>query len=309
MTRLRKKGVNPFECEYIDTGSIYINYGTVVCTAANTTGNIFIPKGGDGKALKITLDDDDQGPISSSNIISINGAKKGCVCLNIIFQDLTDITKNNIEEWEKSLFTMDANACGEYLLKNSTIQDINWIEPSSGDISKIDISNPELGIGDQKLIPLTSLDGVSDEAIAKWEEGLAFEKKIYTNWNAEGSAYYTTVDPNFPTNSGGQYTNPPQNWLHATNFFPLMNISAPILDVKIEFHPSEIEIEEEEFLDKYNFIQIDNDIKSKLVPIAYLNITGTNTIEQLIDFDYILNFPYYFNTNNYVDFIKTLEET
>ena len=44
MTRLRKKGVNPFECEYIDSGSIYVNYGTVICTAINTTGNIFIPK-------------------------------------------------------------------------------------------------------------------------------------------------------------------------------------------------------------------------------------------------------------------------
>lgn len=307
MTRLRKKGVNPFECEYIDSGSIYVNYGTVICTAINTTGNVFIPKDKNGDFLKITLDDEEKGPISSSNIVSINGSQKGCVCLNITFQDLTDITKNNIEEWEKSLFAMDANACREYLLKNSTIQKLHYIEPSSGDISKIDISDPELGLGNSKLVPITSLDGLDEETVKLWEEGLAFEKKLYTNWIPEGSAYYTVIDPNNP--SGIKYLSQPRFWLNNTDLFPLMNLSAPILDVKIEFHPSDLEIEEEEFLDKYNFIETENDIKRKLVPIAYLNATGINTIEQLIDFDYIFNFPYYFNTNNYTDFLTQSEQT
>ncbi len=307
MTRLRKKGVNPFECEYIDTGSIYINYGTVVCTSNNTTESIFIPKGGDGTVLKITLDDEDKGPVSSANIISINGAKKGCVCLNISFKDLTEITENNIKEWEESLFAKDTEACQEYLLKNSTIEKLYSIESTSGDVYKIDISDPEMGIGFSKLVPITSIPDADDETIRVWEEGLAFEKKIYSNWIPQGSAYYYVVDPVNPSGLN-PYPAAPRTWLNNTDLFPLMNISPPILDVKIEFHPSEIEIEEEEFLDKYNFIQIDNDIKSKLVPIAYLNVTGENTIEQLIDFDYIFNFPYYFNNNNCINFIKQKEE-
>ena len=80
---------------------------------------------------------------------------------------------------------------------------------------------------------------------------------------------------------------------------PLVNFSLPISEVLLEFHESEMGQEEEERLDKYNFIIG----SSKLVPIAYLDTSQKIIIDQIIDFDYIFNFPFHFNSNLSTKFI------
>jgi hypothetical protein len=58
--------------------------------------------------------------------------------------------------------------------------------------------------------------------------------------------------------------------------------------------------EKEEKLDKYNFI-INNE---KLIPIAYLDSSQKTQLEQIIDFDYVFNFPFYFDSKNLKQFKK-----
>jgi hypothetical protein len=302
MARIREKGLKPFECEYIDDDSILVNYGTVICPASNSNQNIFVPKGSNGKYLNKILDDNYIGPLPLNNIVDINGALKGSVCLNIIFKDVEDYIKENADEWEKALFQKNSQLCHEYLNQTATKDFLNRIT-SDGTLANIDLANESLGISDLALLPIfETIDPASEgaeEAIQKNKEALVQEKADFENWNPESSAYYKAVNPDDPYDISSDRVSKPREWIYSTYIMPLVNFSLPISEVLLEFHESEMGQEEEERLDKYNFIIG----SSKLVPIAYLDTSQKIIIDQIIDFDYIFNFPFHFNSNLSTKFI------
>jgi hypothetical protein len=303
MARLREKGLKPFECQYIEPDSIYVNYGTVICPASNSTDNIFIPKNINGKYINKLLDYTGPGPLSEPNIIDINGAQKGVVCLNITFKDIEQYIKENIDEWEQALFSKNQELCKKYLNETSSSSFLRTIT-SDLTLDNLDLQNPELGLRDVTLVPIFEIikpdSPEASETINKIKEDIVREKEIYVNWNPESSAYYTEVDPLDIFNESSSFVAQPRKWINSTQLMPLVNFSAPILDVKVEFHQSDLSKEDEEKLDKYNFV-IES---SKLVPIAYFNINEKIILEQIIDFDYIFSFPFYFNYNLSTEFIK-----
>lgn len=302
MARIREKGLKPFECEYIDKDSILVNYGTVICPASNSNQNIFIPKGSNGKYLNKILDDDYVGPLPLNNIVDINGAEKGYICLNIIFKDVEDYIKENADEWEKALFQKNSQLCQKYLSETATKDFLNRIT-SDETLVNIDLADESLGISNLALLPIfETIDPASEgaeEAIEKIKENLVIEKASFENWNPESSAYYKAVDPDDPYDIGSDRVSKPREWIHSTYIMPLVNFSLPISEVLLEFHESETDQEQEERLDKYNFIIG----SSKLVPIAYLDTSQKIIIDQIIDFDYIFNFPFHFNSNLSTKFI------
>jgi hypothetical protein len=305
MARLREKGLKPFECQYIEPNSIYVNYGTVICPASNSIDNIFIPKNINGKYINKLLDYIGEGPYSEPNIIDTNGAEKGVLCLNIKFKDIEQYIKENTDEWEKALFSKSQELCKKYLNETSSVSFIKRRVTSDSTLDNLNLQDPDLGIQDTVLVP--EFETVKPDApgaqdfIRISKENLALEKQIYKNWNPESSAYYTEVDPlDLFNESANSFVAQPRTWLNSTQIMPLVNFSAPISDVTIEFHESDLSKEDEEKLDKYNFI-IDS---SKLVPIAYLNVNEKTALEQIIDFDYIFSFPFYFNYDLSTEFIK-----
>jgi hypothetical protein len=305
MARLREKGLKPFECQYIEPDSIYVNYGTVICPASNSIDNIFIPKNINGEYINKLLDYIGEGPYSEPNIIDINGAEKGVLCLNIKFKDIEQYIKENADEWEQALFSKSQELCKKYLNETSTASFIKKNITSDLTLDNLNLQDPDLGIQDTVLVPefetvKPDAPGAEDQ-IKALKESLATEKRIYKNWNPESSAYYTEVNPlDLFSESAISFVGQPRTWLNSTQIMPLVNFSPPILDVTIEFHESDSSKEDEEKLDKYNFI-IDS---SKLVPIAYFNINEKIALEQIIDFDYIFSFPFYFNYDLSTEFIK-----
>lgn len=303
MARLREKGLKPFECQYIEPDSIYINYGTVICPASNSVDNIFIPKNTKGKYINKLLDYKGEGPYSEPNLIDMNGAEKGVVCLNIKFKDVEEYIEQNIDEWEKALFSKNKELCKKYLNETSSSSFLKYIT-SDLTLDNLNLQNPDLGLKDIVLVPefqtIKPDAPGAEEAIKKIKEDIAREKEIYVNWNPESSAYYIAVDPLDIFNEYSSFVAQPRTWLNSTQIMPLLNFSPLISDVIIEFHESDLSREEEEKLDKYNFI-INS---SKLVPIAYFNINEKIALEQIVDFDYIFSFPFYFNYDLSTEFIK-----
>lgn len=302
MSRIRRKGLKPFECEYLNENSIFVNYGTVICPAINSNENTFIPKGSNKKPLNRLLDPNSNEAFPTNNIVEINGAQKGCVCLKIIFKDVNEYITENIDEWEQSLFQKKSQLGQEYLKKSATSDFLNNIT-SDPELLNIILEDSSLGISEIVRVPtFETVDPKSENASSKVKQlkkSLEEERKIYTNWNEESSSYYVNIKKDDPYGISKEYVSQPKNWIYSTNIMPLVNFSLPISDVQLEFHAFEINKEEEERLDKYNFI-IDS---SKLVPIAYLDTSETIVIDQIIDFDYICSFPFYFNSNLSTKFI------
>jgi hypothetical protein len=87
-----------------------------------------------------------------------------------------------------------------------------------------------------------------------------------------------------------------------SSFLPLSNLSPPIKSVAIQYEESSFPLSGIEVLDSYNFIQ--DDIKR--VPIAYVNSSQEPMIEQLLDIDYVFNFPYFFRSELSESFLEEL---
>lgn len=302
MARIREKGLKPFECEYLDKNSILVNYGTVICPATNSKDNIFIPKGSNGKYLDKILDGDFIGPLPLNNIVNINEEEKGCICLKIIFKDIDQYIKESADEWEKALFQRDTESCIKYLKETLSKKQLKSIS-SDPDLGNLDLADSSLGFDNIAL--LTTMDLVDpaspnyEEFIEKEKEAYVQEKNRYPDWIPESSGFSTPVNIDDPFGYSSDYIVNPLDWLEDVHLMPLINSSPPILEVLLEFHSFNQDKEAEERLDKYNFI-INS---SKLVPIAYLDMTQKIVLEQIIDFDYIFSFPFYFNANLSTKFI------
>jgi|LakMenEpi03Aug12_release.lakeMendotaPanAssembly.Ray.scaffolds.fasta_scaffold33004_5 hypothetical protein len=249
--------------------------------------------------------------LAESNIINAN-SDKGSICLKILFQDINKILEEKCKEWQQSLFTKSTTLFKNYIDKYQTNLYI------SGNIAKnlntIDLSDSKLGLQQKELFPkyfLYTKPGDADfENIKKdWKKDLDQEISRVNGsagndiWKPELSEFYSLLNPN-DLQGTGIYPNSPLDYLMDVNLTPFLNSSCPIFDVGIEFIPfTEETIELEERLDKYNFIQTEDDQKFKLIPIAYIDTSRNEIIEQIIDFDYVFSFPFYFNQESIVDFI------
>jgi len=308
------KKINPFECilvEKIDpeNGTVFVNIGSVICTASNSLNNRFIPlnvaKG------NVPLQNVEDKSLDESNIININ-SEKGSICLRILFNDINKILEDKTKEWEDSLFKKDTESFKNYVDKYQTNVYISGRIAS--DLESVDLSNPALGLQALDLLPsyyeYTKV-GEPDyqELVDLWQRGLNQEKidmKAFAGndiWKPNLSFYYRLLDPKDPMGTG-IYPHSPLDYLMDVNLTPLINTSCPIESVYIEYIPFEQEtIEAEEKLEKYNFIQTESEKKFKLIPVAYIDMTADKVIEQIIDFDYIFNFPFHFDQELAVDFI------
>jgi hypothetical protein len=158
------------------------------------------------------------------------------------------------------------------------------------------------------LVPLSTLvdpkDPDAEGKILELENALKEEKQRYKDegiaWKETYSQYYGTTKKITEENKNKKYVAQPKEYILKPSMLPMVNFTAPILDVSIEFIPFSQNKEEEEKEIKYNFI-LNN---TKLVPIAYFNSNSPKIIEQIIDFDYVFNFPFYYNENLISDFLK-----
>jgi hypothetical protein len=75
-------------------------------------------------------------------------------------------------------------------------------------------------------------------------------------------------------------------------FTPLVNMAAPIKNVTIRFVELATDLQESENLESLNFIVSNH----KLVPIAYVDLSATKKVEQLLDKDYFFCFPFLFDS-------------
>lgn len=308
------KKINPFECilvEKIDpeNGTVFVNIGSVICTASNSLNNRFIPlnvaKG------NVPLQNVEDKSLDESNIININ-SEKGSICLRILFNDINKILEDKTKEWEDSLFKKDTESFKNYVDKYQTNVYISGRIAS--DLESVDLGNPALGLQALDLLPsyyeYTKV-GEPDykELVDLWQRGLD-QEIINMNafagndiWKPTLSFYYRLLDPKDPMGTG-IYPHSPLDYLMDVNLTPLINASCPIESVYIEYIPFEQEtIEAEEKLEKYNFIQTEDEKKFKLIPIAYIDMTTDKVVDQIIDFDYIFNFPFHFDQELAVDFI------
>ena len=83
------------------------------------------------------------------------------------------------------------------------------------------------------------------------------------------------------------------------------------IDIVNEIFPSKDLTQQQTHTLHFGTIQMNGHILDEVLVSLFKgpkSYTGENTIEQLIDFDYIFNFPYYFNNNNCINFIKQKEE-
>jgi hypothetical protein len=301
MQNFKISNLKPFQCVYIDSDLIYINYGTVICTAKNSIDNVFIPKDEFGIELKSF----EETGKKQSNIINIKGASKGCICLKINLKNASSIAEEKNEEWKSSLFSKSDENFKIYLQKYVTK---SYVDAVIGDLDSLDFADPSLGLEEKILVLSSSLlsptDPETEQKILDLEEGLKAEKEKYAErgypWKENYSAFYTAVKKVTEENKNKKYVSQPREYLLKPSMLPMVNFSAPILNVSIEFVPFSKKIEEEEKEIKYNFVV--NNIK--LVPIAFFDKNSTKIIEQIIDFDYIFNFPFYYDQSLISDFVK-----
>jgi hypothetical protein len=296
--------LKPFECVYIDSDSIYINYGTVICTATNSLQNTFIPKDKFGIELKSPEDNFKK----QSNIVDIKGSSKGCICLKINLKSVNLIANEKYEEWKSSLFSKSDENFKIYLQKYISK---TYVDRVIGDLESLNFGDPALGIEEKMLVPLSTLvdpkDPNAEEIILQLENALKEEKQRYKDggigWKETYSQYYGVTKKITEDNKDKKYLAQPKEYILKPSMLPMVNFSSPILDVSIEFVPFSQNKEKEEKEIKYNFILND----TKLVPIAYFDSSSTKIIEQIIDFDYVFNFPFYYNQNLISDFLKKEE--
>ena len=293
--------LKPFECVYIDSDSIYINYGIVICTASNSLESIFVPKDKFGIELKSPEDNFKK----QSNIIDIKGSTKGCICLKINLKSTNLIATEKYEEWKSALFSKSDENFKIYLQKYISK---SYVDRVIGDLESLNFGDPSLGIEEKMLVPLSTLvdpkDPDAEGKILELENALKEEKQRYKDegvaWKETYSQYYAPTKKITEENKNKKYVAQPKEYILKPSMLPMVNFSAPILDVSIEFIPFSQSKEEEEKEIKYNFI-LNN---TKLVPIAYFNSNSPKIIEQIIDFDYVFNFPFYYNENLISDFLK-----
>ena len=309
MSKLTLIPIKPFDCQVLAVSSsivfqVLVNFGTVICTANNSLNNIFIPKNKiSGLELK-TIGSEDY---IKSNVVNV-GFSKGCLCLRIVFEEQSFLSDTYQKEWTMGLFNKSTEDFKKYLDKYQ--KDIYLKQNISSDMDNINFADPNLGLSISVYVPIwESLDPVKTEdyeALVKLlKEELGKEKKLQgENWKEETSDYYVPVNPDDPYGNlkdAGAFTAQPKDYVFNTALLPLVNISPKIKDVFLEFIQSNLAtLKEEERLDKYNFIVESTDsesgekIYSKLIPIAWIDIQSDTILEQIVDFDYIFNFPYYY---------------
>jgi len=302
MNKSNIEPLKPFSCSVQETSEgevtkVFVNFGIVVCTASNSLDNVFIPKTPSKKELKFFAEE----KMDGFNIIDTTA--KGCICLKIILKDINEVLKEYETEWEYSLFSKNTVAFKDYIKKYFTEDYTSEYITSNLDL--LDLANPKLGMDNTTLVPFTAIiDPASenyDKAIEDIQREIAYEKLLFKNWSPDLSSFYTEADPNNPLADRYDFVFKPRKLLNSYVMSPIVNSSCPILDVIVEFVEStEDTKEKEEKLDKYNFI-INNE---KLIPIAYLDSSQKIQLEQVIDFDYVFNFPFYFDSRNLKQFKK-----
>jgi len=328
MSKLTLIPIKPFQCQLLEVSAIVlqvlVNFGTVISTnpkldleappqndptIAYPLNNIFIPKNSPS-GLRLER-------IGSQNYVKANSvnvaSSKGCICLKIVLNN--DYDKENysseILKWGQSIYGKDTEKFKNYLKENVKDQYVKKFIASN--IDSINYGDPNLGLTLKVLVP--PWEAIDKENTANYEETkrrleeLVIEEKIIFNslgkeWKPEYSAYYIEVNPDDPygyLEDAGAFTAQPKDYAFSTSLLPLINISNTIKEVFIEFVSSNLgTLQEEEKLDKYNFIiettdhQSGEKIYTKLIPIAWIDMNSENILEQIIDFDYIFNFPYYY---------------
>ena len=301
MKKLNIEPMKPFSCfiQEIENNivtKVFVNFGVVVCTASNSLKNIFVPRTASKKRLNFFAEKRDIG------FNTIDTGSKGCICLRISLTDINLVLSDSITEWEQSLFSKNSELFTTYIKKYLTEDLIR--DHITEDLELIDLANEKLGIEVGEYLPIYLLfdpesEGYED-SVKQVKEGITREQKTYKNWTPDISEYYLVLNPDNPEERP-PFIFKPAKLLGSSLLTPSVNASCTISDVSIEFVQSSTQSkEEEEKLDKYNFI-INGE---KLIPIAYIDSTAKNKLEQIIDFDYIFNFPFYFDEKNSKKFKK-----
>lgn len=301
MKKLNVEPIKPFSCfiqkmEGEIVKKVFVNFGVVVCTASNSLKNIFVPKTVSKKRLNFFAEQREIG------FNTIDTGPKGCICLRISLKDINLVLSDSITEWEYALFSKSSELFKSYIKKNLTEEMIR--DYITDDLELIDLENENLGIEEGVYLPIYVLFSPEDkgyaDAVKKIKEEIVAEQRIWKNWTPDISLYYEILDPNNPGKPLPFVFRPAES-LASSFLTPTVNASCIISDVSIEFIESSSQSkEEEEKLDKYNFI-INGE---KLIPIAYIDSSAKNKLEQIIDFDYIFNFPFYFDEKNSKKFKK-----
>lgn len=301
MKKLNVEPMKPFSCfiQKIENGivkKVFVNFGIVVCTASNSLKNIFVPKTNSKKRLNFFAEKRDIG------FNTIDTEAKGCICLSISLKDTNLVISDAVTEWEQSVFSKNSEGFRNYIKKYLTEDTIK--QYIAEDLSLIDLANPKLGIDNGIYLPIWKFLDPSEKsyekALEELKRELAYEQRLFKNWTPDFSAYYSLGNPDDPM-LPIPFVFQPAKLLGSSLLTPLINASPIISDVSIKFVPSSSQTkEEEEKLDKYNFIINDE----KLVPIAYIDSSAKNKLEQIIDFDYAFNFPFYFDEKNSKKFKK-----
>lgn len=332
MSKLTLIPIKPFQCQLLQVSSIVfqvlVNFGVVVSTNARleeeaapsndpTTNyplnNIFIPKNISSELRLQRIGSEDYVKSNSVNVAS----SKGCICLKIILNnDYDDIQSDYSKRLINELGFATSSPFPDTIFKDylkAHVKDQFVKKYIASDIDSVNFSNPNLGLDLKVLVPFWDAidpDKTPDYQQVKetFEKLIDEEKKILEaqdiEWTPEISAYYTKVNPDDPYGNlkdAGAFTAQPKDYYFSTSLLPLINMSNTIKDVFIEFVNSNLAtLQEEEKLDKYNFIIESTDTESgekiytKLIPIAWIDMNSDNILEQIIDFDYIFNFPYYY---------------
>jgi hypothetical protein len=296
MKKLNIEPMKPFSCfiQKIENNAVtkvFVNFGLVICTASNSLKNIFVPKTKSKKRLNFFAEKRDIG------FNTIDTGAKGCICLRITLKDINLFLTESVIEWEQSLFSKNSELFKNYIKKYVTEEDIR--DNIAEDLSLIDLADEKLGQQTITYVPILSLIDPNSPDARRIKIELAREQKLWKNWTPDISDYYEQVPFNYPEDTPFVFR--PTDVLGSSNITPLINASCPISDVSIEFIESSAQSkEEEEKLDKYNFI-INGE---KLIPIAYIDSSKKDKLEQIIDFDYVFNFPFYFDEKNSKKFKK-----
>lgn len=298
MPGFKLKNYKPFECDIIEVDSVLvkkvlINFGTVICTASNSLSNYFIPKI-EGKELLRSNEDN----FLENNTLIINGssgASLGYIALKIKLKDFqTSGPGSASSEWYSAFISVADGAFKTYINK--------YVLPSmiekriSSSFDSYNYSDRATGLTKKalRIIPGPEAKAIEIQEI----RDLAVPGA--PTWLPENSSVYVLVDADDAGNPVDLATLPynakPLDICFDQNFFPLVNISNIIESVDIEFIETSSSTLGDENLDKYNFIE--NNIK--YIVIACIN---NGSLEQIVDFDYIYSFPYYFS----IDKAKTFK--
>ena len=300
MPGFKFKNYKPFECDIIESDSIIvkkvlINFGTVFCTASNSLTNYFIPKV-EGKPLIRSNEDN----FLQNNTLIVEETR-GTICLEITLNTFEDATIK--KEWLDafSLFSVADTRFKTYINKYVPPSIITRNITSSG-LDNYKFSDPGTGLTKKVLVQIDPGTAKTINGIAKEKDDISKLPVGTASWTEANSAFYKLVDADdsgeVPLSGPQPYNARPLDICFDHNLFPLINISNIISEVIINFIPTTNTREAEEKLDKYNFI-LDN---VKYIPIAWVD---AGRIEQIVNFDYIYSFPYYFSTEN----LKTFKTT